>query len=95
MKKILTLALCVSTFIACNNAATEEKATTDTTNASTMAEPVGIDTVGLKFSSKEDPICGMPVAGGIADTATVNGKLYGFCAKECKDEFLKTASVKK
>ncbi len=95
MKKILTLAICFSAFVACNNASTEQKVATDTTNASTMAEPVGIDTVGLKFSSKEDPICGMPVAGGIADTATVNGKLYGFCAKECKDEFLKTASVKK
>lgn len=60
-----------------------------------MVEPTGIDTTGLKFASKEDPTCGMPIAGGIADTATVDGKLYGFCAKECKDEFLKTASVKK
>lgn len=95
MKKILTLIVCSTILWACNNAATEEKATVDTSNTSTMAEPASIDTAGLKFSSKEDPICGMPVAGGIADTATVDGKLYGFCAKECKDEFLKTASAKK
>ena len=95
MKKIFTLAICFAAFIACNNAATEEKATTDTPQTSTMVEPTGIDTTGLKFASKEDPICGMPIAGDISDTATVNGKLYGFCAKECKDEFLKTASANK
>ena len=39
---------------------------------------------------KRDPTCGMPVKAGVVDTITVKGKLYGFCAKECKDEFLKT-----
>lgn len=41
-------------------------------------------------SNKRDFICGMPVSAGIADTAHYKGKVYGFCASECKDEFLKS-----
>ena len=41
-------------------------------------------------SNKRDFICGMPVIAGIADTAQYKGKVYGFCATECKDEFLKS-----
>ncbi|MDP3394115.1 YHS domain-containing protein [Sediminibacterium sp.] len=41
-------------------------------------------------SNKRDFICGMPVTAGIADTAHYKGKVYGFCASECKDEFLKS-----
>lgn len=97
MKKIFTLIACATILLACNNAATEEKTNADTTTHpnTTMDEPSSIDTTGLTFASKDDPICGMPIKGGISDTATVDGKLYGFCAKECKDEFLKTASAKK
>jgi len=33
----------------------------------------------------------MPVKKGeIGDTATYEGKIYGFCSSGCKDEFLKT-----
>lgn len=95
MKKILTFIACSTILWACNNATTEEKLNADTTKNATITEPVGIDTTGLIFAAKDDPICGMPVKGGISDTATVDGKLYGFCAKECKDEFLKTVSAKK
>lgn len=38
--------------------------------------------------NKRDFICGMPVIAGIADTAHYEGKVYGFCATECKVEFL-------
>jgi YHS domain-containing protein len=38
---------------------------------------------------KKDPVCGMPLTAGIGDTAHYNGKVYGFCSKECKDNFLK------
>lgn len=41
-------------------------------------------------SNKRDFICGMPVTAGIADTAHYKGKVYGFCASECKEEFLKS-----
>jgi YHS domain-containing protein len=40
--------------------------------------------------NKKDFSCGMPVSAGISDTAHYKGKAYGFCSKECKDEFLKT-----
>jgi YHS domain-containing protein len=40
--------------------------------------------------NKKDFSCGMSVSAGIADTAHYKGKVYGFCSKECKDEFLKT-----
>jgi YHS domain-containing protein len=41
------------------------------------------------LDSKKDHVCGMPVSAGISDTAHYNGKVYGFCSKECKDEFVK------
>jgi YHS domain-containing protein len=40
--------------------------------------------------NKRDFICGMPVTAGIADTAHFKGKVYGFCAAECKEAFLKS-----
>lgn len=43
----------------------------------------------LAFDSKTDLVCGMPVSAGVHDTLTYKGKLYGFCATECKEEFLK------
>ena len=43
----------------------------------------------MKFDNKKDFICGMPVTAGVADTANYKGKVYGFCATECKEEFTK------
>lgn len=43
----------------------------------------------IKFDAKKDLACGMPLAAGIEDTAHYKGKVYGFCSKECKDDFLK------
>ncbi len=43
----------------------------------------------VKFDSDKDFICGMPVSAGVSDTAHYKGKVYGFCAAECKAEFLK------
>ncbi len=39
--------------------------------------------------NKKDFACGMPVTAGIEDTCHYKNKVYGFCSKECKDEFLK------
>jgi putative intracellular protease/amidase/YHS domain-containing protein len=47
----------------------------------------------LKFDNVKDFICGMPVKAGVADTAHYNGKIYGFCSTDCKDEFLKNPSA--
>lgn len=43
----------------------------------------------VAFDSKRDLTCGMPITAGISDTAHFNNKVYGFCSKECKDEFMK------
>ena len=37
----------------------------------------------------KDPSCGMPVSAGIGDTVHYNGKVLGFCSKECKEAFYK------
>ncbi len=43
----------------------------------------------LKFEGKTDIVCGMPVSAGISDTTSYQGKLYGFCSKECMEAFVK------
>jgi YHS domain-containing protein len=40
------------------------------------------------LAMKKDPVCDMPLSGGIQDTATYNSKLYGFCNEGCKKAFL-------
>ncbi len=47
----------------------------------------------MKFDNAKDFVCGMPVKAGIADTANYNDKLYGFCSKGCKNEFVKNPSA--
>ncbi len=41
------------------------------------------------FDAKKDLVCGMPTSAGVSDTLHYNDKVYGFCSKECKDEFVK------
>ncbi len=47
----------------------------------------------VTFDSKKDLVCGMPVTAGVSDTAHYKEKVYGFCSKECKDEFEKNPSA--
>lgn len=45
----------------------------------------------LNYDNKIDFYCQMDIAKyGVSDTTHYKGKLYGFCSKMCKDEFLKT-----
>lgn len=46
----------------------------------------GIDVPKELLAVAKDVVCGMSLK-TIADTAMVNGKVYPFCAKECKEEF--------
>jgi YHS domain-containing protein len=42
------------------------------------------------LATDNDVVCGMKLEGqAIADTTLYRGKMYGFCAAECKVEFLK------
>jgi len=49
--------------------------------------------VNIKISelaTSKDLNCDMTLQeGAIADTASYQGKIYGFCSSECKAEFLK------
>ncbi len=47
----------------------------------------------MKFDNTKDLYCGMPLKAGVGDTAHYKGKLYGFCSKECKEEFLKNPAL--
>jgi YHS domain-containing protein len=49
----------------------------------------GIKVEAALLAQKTDPVCDMDVTKEQADTATYNGKLYGFCGTGCKEEFLK------
>ncbi|MBL7786403.1 MAG: YHS domain-containing protein [Chitinophagales bacterium] len=42
-----------------------------------------------KLAMLKDPICDMDIkADALADTASYQGKLYGFCSKSCKASFV-------
>jgi putative intracellular protease/amidase/YHS domain-containing protein len=43
----------------------------------------------MQYDNKKDPVCGMLVQKGVADTAHYSGKVYGFCSAGCKEEFKK------
>ena len=47
-----------------------------------------------ELATDKDLICGMTLEdGAIADTALHEGKVYGFCASECKAEFVKNPTA--
>jgi YHS domain-containing protein len=94
MKKIV-FAFVITVIVAACNTATD-KSTTQKNNipdtsimATKPADSLAAYTADM-LDSKKDHVCGMPVSAGISDTAHYKGKVYGFCSKECKDEFVKT-----
>ena len=89
MKK---LSLILSIFFlaaACNNAAKQDKATTGHEGHMQQEQPAAPKFTADMVDNKKDFACGMPVTAGISDTLHYEGKVYGFCSKECKDEFMK------
>ena len=48
---------------------------------------------GLSYKLNRDPVCGMPLSAGLKDTAYYKNELYGFCSKDCKEEFLKNPTA--
>jgi YHS domain-containing protein len=74
---------------ACKNR-NREKTIQTTPKDSTIAITPKQGFAGIEFGSKMDVACGMPLTAGVTDTAHFNGKVYGFCSKDCKNDFLKT-----
>ena len=87
MKKIISIVIIAAIF-SCNQpkSAMPEKKMETVAAAKDSAEN---DLSKLMFAVKKDLTCGMPTSAGVSDTVTYKGKLYGFCAKECKEDFLK------
>lgn len=80
--------------VSCSNKAPKEK---EQPQAKEMADVVhhnSIDITAIQFASKKDTICGMPIKMGVADTLNIKGKIYGFCATECKEAFKKQLAKK-
>lgn len=94
MKKIYAIALIIGGIFttACgnnNNSQNDAAAITDTTAVMSTDTATEITYDLALIDNKKDPTCGMPTTAGVSDTAHYDGKVLGFCAKECKDEFLK------
>lgn len=90
MKKTILYFIVVMLAVACNNNSTE--------NARQDNKHMPKDSTTSKFTlamvdNTKDFSCGMPLTAGINDTAHYNGKVYGFCSKECKEDFLKNAEA--
>ncbi|MEQ1553514.1 MAG: YHS domain-containing protein, partial [Ferruginibacter sp.] len=78
--------------LSCNNNPVKHNAIEDQQNADSTSSMGATKDTALKklvFAVNKDLVCGMPVTAGISDTTIYNGKIYGFCAPDCKAEFLK------
>ena len=87
MKNIISIIIVAAAF-SCNQPKSvmpEKKMETVTV----AKDSIENDLTKLAFAVKKDLTCGMPTSAGVSDTVTYKGKLYGFCAKECKEDFLK------
>lgn len=73
------------TWVSCNQSAKVSEPILETTAPAPSSLSVSL------LSSPIDPVCEMELSDdGIADTLDLNGKIYGFCAVECKAELLKS-----
>ncbi|HJV19716.1 MAG TPA: YHS domain-containing protein [Sediminibacterium sp.] len=99
LKKILVVLIALVVFEACSDgakkapAAGAENTETGIMNADSTATDVHDLYKEVKFDSNKDLICGMPISAGVSDTAHYKEKVYGFCSKECKDEFVKNPAA--
>ena len=96
------LLLSVASIVFIAGACTNGSGATSLTSDSAMKTAVDSSAHSHAYSvamvdNKKDPSCGMPVTAGIGDTVHYEGKVIGFCSKECKDDFLKdpVAGLKK
>lgn len=94
MKKMFAIAFISATlFIAAcgsnNNSQSNTAINPDSTAVMSSDTATAISYDIALLDNKKDPTCGMPTSAGVTDTAHYEGKVLGFCAKECKDEFLK------
>jgi len=85
MRKLL-IVCAIMIAAACNN---NKPSDTKTESSDSTMKAVKAKYTLNMVDNKIDLSCGMPLTAGIEDTCHYNGKVYGFCSKECKDEFVK------
>lgn len=101
MKKLIIAFAVIGTLAACGNndtTATDEKAKQEAQEKLANPEPMSsgeaqIDITGMTVEAR-DPYCNMKIGNKVADTATIDGKFYGFCAKTCKEKYLEELAAK-
>ncbi len=86
---LFLIGLSIGMFSCNENAKKEPVAEKATTMVDSTVTKVDDAFKNVAFDSKRDLTCGMPITAGISDTAHFNNKVYGFCSKECKEEFMK------
>jgi len=95
MKKIIFVGVAMLAMAACHSGGTSQ-----TDDAAAGRRAMAMDSAARAAAAfkkavislvdyKKDPACGMPLTAELEDTTRYKGKLYGFCSKECKAEFLK------
>lgn len=91
MKFAFSFVLTALLFISCGNNQNETATHTDETEATDHVMPVNNSDkyAHLQFAIEKDPVCMMPLSAGISDTAVIDGKIYGFCAPQCKETYVK------
>lgn len=87
----LCFAIGVVVLLACQGCSSAESSMPkDASSAVSQAAKTAENLKKLKFDYPKDPKCGQPLSEGVGDSTEYKGKIYGFCSKECKDEFLKS-----
>ena len=95
MKKIIFVGVAMWAMTSCHQGATSQSADAAAgrramaMDSAARAAAAFKKTVLSLVDYKKDPACGMPLTAGLEDTTRYKGKLYGFCSKECMNEFLK------
>ena len=85
MKKILVISILLA---ACSSHSQKETSVENLKSIQSVEAPAN-NFANVTFAATKDLNCGMPHSAGVEDTAHYKGKIYGFCSKECKDDFLK------
>ena len=89
MQKYLSIGLVLLAIAACHTPSGQEEAAAAAMRAKVHAADSVKTYEAALLDNKKDPVCGMPSGAGMTDTLHVNGKVLGFCSKECKEAYLK------
>lgn len=86
MKNVMMAFVFAFTLGSCDSKAVKEEGGISS-HAPTPVENTGVNIKLSELATDKDLYCDMTVVeGAIADTANIDGKIYGFCSTMCKEE---------